>query len=199
MADPCEDAATGAEVKAALAQIAAGIDPCTESAELTDLVREFRRCAKFGYRVCKDPHSERNFIEPGERTKGIPTTITWNPELQTELERGCGGQSNRPVLRDPIASLLHEVVHAVQDCHGLNPADHEFEAVRIENIYRRASGLCQRTRYGDEPLPAAMIIACEPGNCFCTPASTPLETAANFAATSSMSEAAGDLASPAGR
>jgi hypothetical protein len=201
--DTCEDAASGREVNAALAEIEASIDPCSESAELTNLVREFRRCAGDGYRVCRDPRSERNFIQPGERKKGIPTTITWNPELETELERGCGGHANRPVLRDPIASLLHEVVHAVQDCQGLNPSEHELEAVRIENIYRRARGLCQRTRYGDELLPAGMTVACAPGNCYCTPADTRLETAAydqNGRATTVFdSEVAGDLASPSTR
>jgi hypothetical protein len=59
------------------------------------------------------------------------------------------------------------MVHAVQDCHGLDPAQHEFEAVRMENVYRRARGLCQRTRYGDLPLPADMRVQCEPGQCTC--------------------------------
>jgi hypothetical protein len=45
------------------------------------------------------------------------------------------------MLRDPTASLVHELAHAAQDCSGLNPGEHELEAVRIENIYRRASGL----------------------------------------------------------
>src|SRR5262249_55048590 len=66
-------------------------------------------------------------------------------------------------------SLLHELAHAAQDCAGLNPGDHELEAVYIENIYRRAAGLCQRTSYGDEPLPATMVKLCGPGECGCGP------------------------------
>ena len=65
------------------------------------------------------------------------------------------------VTRDPTASLLHEIVHAVHDCEGLDPGAHELDAVRIENIYRRAAGLCQRTGYGDVPLPAAMVRVCD--------------------------------------
>jgi hypothetical protein len=119
-------------------------------------------------RICTDARSERNFIERVPTAPdGLRSTITWNPDLRSELERGCDGDAKRAVLRDPIASLLHELVHAVQDCAGLDPADHEFEAVRIENIYRRARQLCQRTRYGDQPLPAAMRVSCEPGACSC--------------------------------
>jgi hypothetical protein len=199
-AGPCEDAAAARDVGAALNQIEASIDPCGESAEILKIVGEFRTCAGLGYRICRDRDSARNFIEPGLRAAGIPTTITWNPELRTELERGCGEDSQQPVLRDPVASLLHEVAHAVQDCHGLDPTQHEFEAVRIENIYRRARGLCQRTRYGDEHLPVNMTVPCEPGNCRCAPLEDSLRTAANDrkspATAGSVSEAAGDLAAP---
>jgi len=44
----------------------------------------------------------------------------------------------------------------------------EFEAVRIENIYRRARRMCQRTRYGDQLLPADMLVGCDPDHCRCT-------------------------------
>lgn len=197
----CRDAVNDPDVAAVLTQLEASVDPCGESAQILNVVREFRRCAGRGYRICRDARSERNFIEPGVRAAGIPTTITWNPELRTELERGCGGHAHRPVLRDPVASLLHEVVHAVQDCHGLDPTQHELEAVRMENIYRRARGLCQRTRYGDEHLPASMSVACAPGNCRCAPIETRFLTAANDdldpASSALISEAAGDLAAPA--
>lgn len=169
-ASTCEDATTARDLNEALGQIEASADPCGESAELAYVVQEFRRCAPRGYRICLNLETKRNFTDPGIEAAGLPTTITWNPQLRTELERGCGGYSERPVLRDPIASLLHEVVHAVQDCHGLDPVEHEFEAVRIENIYRRARGLCQRTRYGEEHLPQAMLVACEPGHCHCASA-----------------------------
>jgi hypothetical protein len=161
-----------------LVQVEGSIDPCGETAELVDLVREFRRCAPKGYRICLNLESQRNSTDPGKKAAGLSTTITWNPELRTELERGCDGDSQRPVLRDPIASLLHEVVHAVQDCRGLNPVEHEFEAVRIENIYRRGRGLCQRTRYGETHLPSTMLVSCEPGNCLCSIAEPPLITTA---------------------
>jgi hypothetical protein len=198
-AGSCEAASAAGDVGAALKQIEASIDPCGESIEITNVVRQFRICAPRGYRVCRDPESARNFIEPGLH-EGIPTTITWNPELRTELEGGCGTQAEQPVLRDPIASLLHEVTHAVQHCHGLDPTQHEFEAVRVENIYRRAQGLCQRTRYGDERLPVSMTVPCEPGNCHCAPLEDGLRTAArdgNAPATDgSFAEAAGDLEAP---
>ena len=193
----CEDAATVSEVKAALAEVEASVDPCGDSAEVVGVVREFRHCASRGYRVCLNLESERNFIEPGVKSAGLPTTITWNPELRTELEHSCGGSLQGPVRRDPVASLLHEVVHAVQDCHGLDPADHEFEAVRIENIYRRARGLCQRTRYGEQALPAGMIVTCEPGDCSCRPADHLLESTArndHAPATVLGLDAAGDVA-----
>ena len=76
------------------------------------------------------------------------------------------------VTRDPIASLLHELVHAVQDCEGLNPGEHELEAVRVENIYRRAAGLCQRTGYGAMALPSDQIRICTEAICSCLPPAT---------------------------
>src|SRR5207244_3501709 len=93
---------------------------------------------------------------------------TWNPALFTAVEHGCGGNPAKPVLRDATASLLHELAHAAQDCDGLDPDAHELEAVRIENIYRRAAGVCQRTRYGEDRLPAEMVRICEPGRCLCS-------------------------------
>ncbi len=96
------------------------------------------------------------------------------------------------MLRDPTASLLHEVVHAVQDCEGLEPSEHEFEAVRVENIYRRDRHLCQRTRYGEQILPAAMLVACEPGRCSCVGSGTNLAAAA--APSTAVAYPAGDAA-----
>ena len=105
--------------------------------------------------VCLDRRAERNTTERGEN--GLPITITWNPELRTELEQGCGGDA-AAVRRDPIA----RDARARARRPGRPPeADvTESEAVRIENIYRRANGLCQRTRYGDDPLPAALLVDC---------------------------------------
>jgi len=73
------------------------------------------------------------------------------------------------VLRDPAASLLHELAHAADDCRGLNPGEHELEAVRVENVYRRAAGLCQRAGYGDDALPRAFVKECSPAHCSCAP------------------------------
>lgn len=161
-------AASDSEVAAALAAIERSADPCGETGAVREVVRQFRRCSLRGLRICADRGSERNFIERAPiNERGTPTTITWNPGLRSELEWGCDGDPRRAVRRDPTASLLHELAHAVQDCAGLDPADHEFEAVQIENIYRRANKLCQRTRYGTESLPAEMLVSCEPTDCRC--------------------------------
>jgi hypothetical protein len=190
------DAATDSEVAAAMAAIEHSADPCGETTAVREVVQQFRRCALRGLRICTDRGSERNFIEraPADE-RGTPTTITWNPGLRSELEWGCDGDPDKAVRRDPAASLLHELVHAVQDCAGMDPADHEFEAVQIENIYRRANKLCQRTRYGNEPLPSEMRVSCEPTDCRCDSAgrvltadSVPPETV------SSRNSSAGDTA-----
>src|SRR6185295_2312355 len=125
-------------------------------------------CKKRRYRICTSSTLPRNEFDRPARRDGI-RTITWNPELRSELEDSCEDDPAQPVLRDPDASLLHELVHAVQDCAGLNPGEHELEAVRIENIYRRAAGLCQRHSYGDLPLPVAMVKVCSGNNCPCSP------------------------------
>jgi hypothetical protein len=163
------------------------------------VIERFRRCATTGYQICLDPRTERNFTE---HAGGMPTTITWNPELRGTLESGCGGDARRPVERDPAASLLHEIAHAVQHCEGLSPGEHEFEAVRIENVYRRARGLCQRTRYGEEPLPPALLLACEPGSCRCGPPASggepgPTTLATAVAHADSQAGDAGAAATPA--
>jgi hypothetical protein len=165
------DAASDSQVAAALAAIERSADPCGETRAAREIVQQFRRCAVRGLRICADRGSERNFIERASvDERGTPTTITWNPALRSQLEWGCDGDPHKAVRRDPTASLLHELVHAVQDCAGLDPADHEFEAVQIENIYRRANRLCQRTRYGNEQLPAEMRVSCEPTDCRCSSA-----------------------------
>jgi len=174
----CQAGASQEEVDAALAVVQRSVDPCGGSAELVSTLRAFARCGAGAYPICLDRASQRSFIDQGTRNGVEVTTITWNPELRTELEADCSGDASRPVLRDPTASLLHEIVHAVQDCEGLVPADHEFEAVRIENIYRRARGLCQRTRYGSDVLPASMVVSCVPGHCSCERESADLIQAA---------------------
>ena len=145
-------------------------DPCGESEQITDLLRQVTSCTTATYRVCTDTTADRNvFDRPFAQTDAVPMrTITWNPLLESALEEGCDGDPVRPLTHDPTASLLHELAHAAQDCAGLDPGAHELEAVRIENIYRRAAGLCQRRGYGDQPLPAQMVRVCAPGNCPCS-------------------------------
>lgn len=182
-ADRCDHAWTQPDVVAALADIQSSVDPCGQSGEIESVVQAFRRCAEKAYTICVNRESERNSIDRASADDGDRVYITWNPGLRTELQVGCAGDPYRPVLRDPHASLLHELAHAVQDCAGLDPNAYELEAVRVENIYRRAHGLCQRTAYGTQPLPPQMIMACEPGHCSCTstapnPASDTLQQAA---------------------
>lgn len=165
-AEHCSAAAASPALRSALEEIAASVDPCGESTELRVLVERFRACGARA-RLCVDDRAARNVTESGSAAQ--PTTVTWNPRLRTELEPYCAATAG-PLLRDPTASLLHEIVHVVQDCDGFDIAAHELEAVRIENIFRRARGLCQRSGYGDQPLPEAERIACAPGDCPCTPA-----------------------------
>jgi hypothetical protein len=153
----------------AIAHIRRSIDPCGESAQIVAVLERFQRCSTARVEIRTSATAVRNLFDRPLGSDGTGLrTITWNPRLRSELERGCGGDPDRPVLRDPTASLLHEIVHAAQDCEGLNPAEHEFEAVRLENVYRRAAGLCQRERYGDDPLPRDMRRTCAPGDCPCT-------------------------------
>lgn len=161
------------QVTNALAQIELIVDPCGETAEISEVLATLRRCPTATYQICTSTEIVRNVFDrpTGLHGEAVPGRITWSPVLRSDLERGCGGDPSKSVPRDPIASLVHELVHAAQDCRGLNPGEHELEAVRIENIYRRAAGLCQRTRYGEDILPAQLMKDCVPGRCPCsTPA-----------------------------
>lgn len=168
---PCNHASDAQRIASALAEIERGVDPCGESAQVIEVLQKLKSCSKTTYQVCTSLQIGRNvFDRPfGQHGEALPRTITWNPVLRSELERGCDGDPAKPVLRDPTASLLHELVHAAHDCQGINPGEHEIEAVRIENIYRRAAGLCQRTTYGDDPLPSQLAKDCMPGHCPCSP------------------------------
>lgn len=195
--DFCDAAYNHPEVLAALADIQASIDPCGQSPEVTRLLETFRGCAQTGYEICINRDADRNSTDRDQDAGSGRVYITWNPDLHSELESGCGGDPNRVVARDPRASLLHEIAHVVQDCAGLDPNAYELEAVRIENIYRRARSLCQRTGYGTQPLPAAMIVGCEPGRCQCTtePAQQMAEVEVE-SAVSAAAVAAGDAGAP---
>jgi hypothetical protein len=180
---PCDD--DGRTLDDALMRIRLSVDPCGESAEVRELLDRVERCTDGHYAVCVDTGAERNVFDrpPSEAGDALRRTITWNPELRTDLEPTCAGDRDNPVRRDPIASLLHELVHAAQDCVGVNPGEHELEAVRVENIYRRAAGLCQRTSYGDETLPPDMKRLCGPGACSCSTPEAPEATLARAAQT----------------
>ena len=163
---PCT-AENAEQLDAALARIAASRDPCGQSDQVRAVLDTLRHCPRT-YRVCIDPEISRNmFDRPTDDRAESARTISWNPTLRTALENSCDGDGGEPVRRDPTASLLHELVHAAHDCLGWDPGAHELDAVRVENIYRRAAGLCQRTRYGDALLPADSLIACAPGHCTC--------------------------------
>ena len=172
---PCDPPTDEQEISSALRQIERTVDPCGESAEISEVLATLRGCARATYQICTSTEIVRNvFDRPiGLHGEVVPGRIRWSPVLRSDLEEGCGGDPVKRVARDPIASLLHELVHAAQDCRGLNPGEHELEAVRIENIYRRAAGLCQRTRYGEDVLPPQLTKDCVPGHCTC---STPADT-----------------------
>ena len=163
----CDQTPDEPAIAAALRAIRASVDPCGESAELAAMLATLERCAPGHYRICTDRSTHRNVFD---RPLGPdPRIIIWNPELRSVLEPACVDDPGGRVLRDPTASLVHELAHAAQDCAGLNPGEHELEAVHLENVYRRAAGLWQRRGYGDEPLPPDMVRACMPGRCSCSP------------------------------
>jgi hypothetical protein len=165
---PCAGETDQGRIAATLTRIRQSVDPCGESAQIVALLDTLERCTATRCEICIDPQSDRSSFDRRVADPKVLRTITWNPGLQTTIELGCDGNPVKPVRRDATASLLHEITHAVQDCEGLDPSAHELEAVRIENIYRRAAGLCQRTGYGDDPLPPEMVRMCEPGHCLCT-------------------------------
>jgi len=125
--------------------------------ESADVARILRRADGCAHRICTSTTADRNLFDRA--------TITWNPALRSEIEPASMGEP--AVARDPTASLLHELVHAADECDEAGTADDEIEAVRIENVYRRAAGLPQRTGYGTVPLPPAMMRECRPGRCSC--------------------------------
>lgn len=168
----CDQTSDGPALATALRAIRTSFDPCGESPELAAMLATLERCAPGHYRICTDRTTHRNLFD--RPTGSDPRTITWNPELRSVLEPALDDDPRARVLRDPTASLVHELAHAAQDCEGLNPGEHELEAVRLENVYRRAAGLPQRHGYGDEGLPAGMVRSCTPGRCTC---STPTDVA----------------------
>jgi hypothetical protein len=161
---PCGQGSDATRIGEALDRIRDSVDPCGESPELVRMLDALASCTTARYEICTTTNATRNLFG---RPRGENGTITWNPDLRTELERVCADDPLQPVMRDPTASLVHEIVHAVHDCDGLVSGEDELEAVRIENIYRRAAGLCRRVRYGDEELPREAVKPCAAGVCAC--------------------------------
>jgi hypothetical protein len=162
---PCRQPSDARPVGEALARLRSAADPCGESAEVTAVLDALAACRALRYEICVSAATDRNLFDRPNARDGV-RTILWNPDLVTELEPACEARGTS-VRREPTASLLHELVHAAHDCAGLDPGQHELEAVRIENIYRRAARLPQRAGYGPEMLAASARRACEPGACPC--------------------------------
>ena len=162
---PCRAPSDARRVAETLARLRQATDPCGESAEVTAVLDALAVCSSMRYEIRVSPDVDRNLFDRPYARDAV-RTILWNPELRSELEPRCD-DGRAAVHREPTASLLHELVHAAHDCAGLDPGLYELEAVRIENIYRRAAGLAQRAGYGSEVLPAAMRRTCEPGACSC--------------------------------
>src|SRR5690349_6998251 len=96
---PCTGA-DGPRIATALARIRTSVDPCGDTAELTTLLDRVVRCRTAGYEICTSTTVDRNVYDR--------RVITWNPDLRTALDTST--------KRDPVASLVHELVHAVDDC-----------------------------------------------------------------------------------
>jgi hypothetical protein len=133
------------------------IDPCGESAQIVDMVDRFERCTRASYEICTDGTASRNLREPrGVDERG---TIIWNPALRSELRRGCDGDPARPVMRDPwrrcctsSSTRWTTAKDATRRRVSWRPS--------VEDVYRRAVGLCQRSGYGDQLLGAEARRAC---------------------------------------
>jgi len=194
---PCRRPSDTARVSAALTRLRLAVDPCGESAEVAAVLDALTRCTSARYEICTGSNLERNvFDRPVARHE--TRTIFWDPDLSSALDPSCAEEPD-PVRREPTASLLHELVHAAHDCAGREPGELELEAVRIENIYRRAAGLRQRRGYGVEPLPAAMTRSCDPAACSCGIPASPADAASDVPQTARRDRPLADAASDAPR
>lgn len=113
--------------------------------------------------------NDANSPAAGGTGNGSDTSIDWNPTNRTNEENGAGGQPATP--RDPCASLMHELRHALDGANGTRdpriepppPAPdgikhNEIEACREENLYRKKHPpLPQRRQYGGRDLPSSVI------------------------------------------
>jgi hypothetical protein len=88
------------------------------------------------------PTNEADGMDPKKGTTG---TINFNPDKTGDYSDGTP--------RDPESSLAHEAVHAYQDTQGTTPPtreEQEVSAATAENQHRKAKGLPQRQKYGNQ-------------------------------------------------
>ncbi len=112
-----------------------------------------------------------NNIHTITQTTGLSSCSPNNGANATSGPPGTGSTTNFDpsyagpsggVANDPCATLAHELDHAAHNDNGTNDftsTGHngiptaEIEACRVENEYRSANGLPERTHYGGSRLP----------------------------------------------
>src|SRR5262249_13491257 len=93
---PCRRGTDATQIADALDRTRRSVDPCGESPQIVTLLDELEHCTRARYQICTDTTASRNlFDRAGADGLG---TITWNPELRSELEAGCGGDSASSVM-----------------------------------------------------------------------------------------------------
>lgn len=151
------DAAFVQKVQAAIQAIKDANDPEGELRALIEALEMSANC-----HVIRQTDTEQgSHCKPDDPKKekdrsGTGTTIEWEAD-STDLY-------DTDVARDPTAALLHELAHAAAADQGLatdetvpgpdGPIDQDEQyAVVIENIYRDAVNIPERTKYGNRELP----------------------------------------------
>jgi hypothetical protein len=103
-----------------------------------------------------DTQNDADSAAAGGTGAGTGTTTGWDPGYTDPYGDGTA--------RDPCASLLHELRHALDGEQGTRDSrldgatsikTNEIEASKEENRYRKKKGLPQRGKYGDKDLPAS--------------------------------------------
>src|SRR4051812_26888186 len=82
---PCRDGADAARIAEALGRIRRSVDPCGESADVAGVLVRLARCPSA---ICTSVSADRNLFDR--------RTITWNPELPSELESVSNDASAAP-------------------------------------------------------------------------------------------------------
>ena len=105
-----------------------------------------------------DDSKDSRSKDDGGTGKGTTSTTEWDPTLTKPYADG--------VARDPCATLLHELRHALDADEGsmdyrrdpdTKIQNQELKASTAENRYRKNQGLPQRTMYGKTKLPKSAI------------------------------------------